>query len=90
MKIPKLIKGCDSVKSLFFQVWKLVGTGLHHEYACKCCVFWRGVAFATALISPALFVDSAVTRAVILIGVAAFLVIVAGINSYLESEKDYE
>lgn len=89
MKIPRIIRGCNSVKSLFFQVWKVVGAGLHHENACKCCVFWRGVAFASVLVAPALLIDSAVTRACVVFGVAAFLGIVAGINSYLE-EDDYE
>lgn len=89
MKIPKIFNGCNSVKSMFFQIWKLVGAGLHHENACKCCVFWRGAAFATILVSPALLIDSAITRAIAVLGIAAFLVIVAAINSYLE-EDDYE
>ena len=88
MQVPKIIRGCESVRSLFWQFFRVVGKGLLHESACKCCVFYRGALVACIFLAPSIVVQ-ATNRKLLTIFIAAGLAIfIAVLAKILDTEED--
>ena len=86
MNVPDKINGCKTVSSVFWNFWRVAGRGLHHENACTCCVFWRGIIVAVAFLTPALFFESVAHKLYAVFAAALIGCVVALINSYIEDE----
>lgn len=91
MKVPKLIRGCDSSRSLFWNFFKIAGRGLLHDTACKCCVFYRGMLTAILFLAPALAAQAAEHKVLaVALGLLAGVIIAALAKVLDNSEYDDE
>lgn len=90
MQVPKIIRGCESVRSLFWQFFRVAGKGLLHESACKCCVFYRGALIACLFLAPSIAVQATNHKVWAIFIAAGLAIVIAGLAKLLDEEDDYE
>lgn len=88
MRIPKIIRGCESVRSLFWQFFRVAGKGLLHESACKCCVFYRGVLVACLFLAPAIAAQAPNNKLLALLSAAGLASCIAALAKILDTEEN--
>ena len=88
MKIPRIIRGCESVRSLFWQFFRVVGKGLLHESACKCCVFYRGALVACIFLAPSIVVQEPNHKVLALCVAAGLAILIAVLAKLIDQEED--
>ena len=88
MQVPKIIRGCESVRSLFWQFFRVAGKGLLHEEACKCCVFYRGALTACFFLAPSIVVQAPNNKLLALLSAAGLAIFIAVLAKILDTEED--
>lgn len=88
MQVPKIIRGCESVRSLFWQFFRVAGKGLLHEAACKCCVFYRGALVACIFLAPSIVVQSQNHRLLAILIAGGLAIFIAALAKILDTEED--
>lgn len=88
MRIPKIIRGCESVRSLFWQFFRVAGKGLLHETACKCCVFYRGALTACLFLAPSIVVQAPNHKLLAIFIAAGLAIVIAGLAKLIDQEED--
>ena len=88
MQVPKIIRGCESVRSLFWQFFRVAGKGLLHESACKCCVFYRGALIACLFLAPSIAVQATNHKVWAIFIAAGLAIVIAGLAKILDTEED--
>ena len=88
MQVPKIIRGCESVRSLFWQFFRVAGKGLLHESACKCCVFYRGALIACLFLAPSIVVQATNHKLLALLSAAGLAIVIAGLAKILDMEEN--
>lgn len=88
MQVPKIIRGCESVRSLFWQFFRVAGKGLLHESACKCCVFYRGALTACLFLAPSIVAQAPNPKLVAIFSAAGLAIFIAALAKILDTEED--
>ena len=88
MQVPKIIRGCESVRSLFWQFFRVAGKGLLHESACKCCVFYRGALTACLFLAPAIAVQASNHKLVAILSAGGLAIAIAALAKLIDQEED--
>ena len=88
MQVPKIIRGCESVRSLFWQFFRVAGKGLLHESACKCCVFYRGALTACIFLAPSIVVQATNHRLLAILSAGGLAICIAALAKILDTEED--
>ena len=88
MRISKIIRGCGSVRSLFWQFFRVAGKGLLHESACKCCVFYRGALIACLFLAPSIAVQAPNHKVWAIFIAGGLAIFIAALAKILDTEED--
>lgn len=88
MQVPKIIRGCESVRSLFWQFFRVAGKGLLHETACKCCVFYRGALTACLFLAPSIAVQAPNHKLLAILSAGGLAIFIAALAKILDTEED--